>query len=76
MAAGFVGLYMLAGEGVTMLISSHVMDEASRCDQLLLMRDGAVLAQDSPDALIRRTGAADTEQAFIRLVQRRQGVRS
>jgi ABC-2 type transport system ATP-binding protein len=68
--------HRLAGEGVTMLISSHVMDEASRCDQLLLMRDGAVLAQDSPDALIRRTGAADTEQAFIRLVQQRQGVRS
>jgi ABC-2 type transport system ATP-binding protein len=61
--------HRLAGAGVTLLISSHVMDEASRCDQLLLMRDGAVLAQDSPAGLIRRTGAADTEQAFIRLVR-------
>jgi ABC-2 type transport system ATP-binding protein len=66
--------HRLAADGVTLLISSHVMDEASRCDQLLLMRDGAVLAQDTPESLIRRTGAADTEQAFIRLVRdRREG---
>jgi ABC-2 type transport system ATP-binding protein len=58
----------LTGEGVTLLISSHVMDEAARCDQLLLMRDGAILAQDTPAELIRRTGAKDTEEAFIRLV--------
>jgi ABC-2 type transport system ATP-binding protein len=66
--------HRMAADGVTLLISSHVMDEASRCDQLLLMRDGAVLAQDTPESLIRRTGAADTEQAFIRLVRdRREG---
>ena len=66
--------HRLAAAGATLLISSHVMDEASRCDQLLLMRDGAVLAQDSPDSLIRRTGAADMEQAFVRLVEdRREG---
>ncbi len=63
--------HRLADDGVTMLISSHVMDEAARCDQLMLMRDGGVLAQDSPAELIRRTGAADTEGAFIRLVQDR-----
>ena len=51
--------HRLAAEGVTMLVSSHVMDEAGRCDQLLLMREGAVLAQDTPDALRRRTGTDD-----------------
>jgi ABC-2 type transport system ATP-binding protein len=61
----------LTGEGVTMLISSHVMDEAARCDELLLMRDGQILAQASPEELIRRTGAKDTEQAFVRLVNER-----
>lgn len=59
----------LAAGGMTMLVSSHVMDEAARCDQLLLMRDGAVLAQDTPAALMRRTGAPDIERAFIRLVE-------
>jgi ABC-2 type transport system ATP-binding protein len=63
--------HRLAGDGVTLLVSSHVMDEAARCDELLLMRDGALLAQDSPRALVRRTGAADVEDAFVRLVTRR-----
>ena len=58
----------LAGTGVTLLVSSHVMDEASRCDQLLLMREGRILAQDTPAALRERTGAADVEGAFVRLV--------
>ena len=61
--------HRLSGEGVTMLISSHVMDEAARCDQLLLMRDGQLLAQDTPEALKRRTGADDIETAFIKLVE-------
>jgi ABC-2 type transport system ATP-binding protein len=61
--------HRLTAAGVTMLVSSHVMDEASRCDQLLLMRDGAVLARDTPAGLIRRTRAPDIDQAFIRLVE-------
>jgi ABC-2 type transport system ATP-binding protein len=60
--------HRLTGEGVTMLISSHVMDEAARCDALMLMRDGAVLAHDTPDALKQRTGTDDIEKAFIKLV--------
>ncbi len=55
--------------GVTILISSHAMDEAARCQRLLLMREGRILADDTPEALLRRTGAADLEQAFLRLVR-------
>jgi ABC-2 type transport system ATP-binding protein len=55
-------------EPVTFVISSHVMDEASRCTRLLLMRDGAILAEDTPAALLARTGAKDVEGAFLRLV--------
>jgi ABC-2 type transport system ATP-binding protein len=58
----------LADAGATLLVSSHVMDEAERCDRLVLMRDGAVLAADTPAALLARTGAADVEEAFLRLV--------
>jgi ABC-2 type transport system ATP-binding protein len=53
----------------TFLISSHVMDEASRCTQLLLMREGRLLAADTPEALLARTGARDIEGAFLRLVR-------
>jgi ABC-2 type transport system ATP-binding protein len=60
--------HRLAADGVTILVSSHVMDEASRCDELLLLRDGRILAQDTPAALRERTGAADVEQAFVALV--------
>ena len=61
------------GRGVTILVSSHVMDEAARCQRLLLMREGRILADGTPEALLRRTGAADLEQAFLRLVRRREG---
>jgi ABC-2 type transport system ATP-binding protein len=44
------------------------MDEAQRCDRLLLMRDGRLLANDTTDALLERTGAEDVEAAFLRLV--------
>jgi ABC-2 type transport system ATP-binding protein len=48
--------HRLASSGVTLLVSSHVMDEADRCDDLLLMRDGRILTQDTPAALKERTG--------------------
>jgi ABC-2 type transport system ATP-binding protein len=54
--------------GTTLLISSHVMDEADRCQSLLLMRAGRLLAADSPDALRARTGTASIEDAFLHLV--------
>lgn len=58
----------LAAAGTTLLVSSHVMDEASRCDRLVLLRDGRVLADDTPGSLLERTGAADAEGAFLHLV--------
>ncbi|CAL9492806.1 Ribosome-associated ATPase [Streptomyces sp. enrichment culture] len=57
-----------ATRGATLLISSHVMDEAERCHRLLLMRDGEILADDTPDALRARTGADTVEAAFLHLV--------
>jgi ABC-2 type transport system ATP-binding protein len=55
----------LAASGATVLVSSHVMDEAVRCDRLLLLRDGRVVADDEPPELLRRTGSVDVEQAFL-----------
>jgi ABC-2 type transport system ATP-binding protein len=54
--------------GTTLLISSHVMDEAERCHRLLLMREGGILADDTPDALRERTGSDTVEAAFLHLV--------
>ncbi|MFK0221511.1 ABC transporter ATP-binding protein [Streptomyces vinaceus] len=57
-----------ATRGATILVSSHVMDEAERCHDLLLMREGRILAQDTPDALRSRTHSATVEEGFLRLV--------
>jgi ABC-2 type transport system ATP-binding protein len=59
----------LAEGGATLLVSSHVMDEAARCDRLLLLREGRVIADVGPDELLRRTGAPDLDTAFLRLVE-------
>jgi ABC-2 type transport system ATP-binding protein len=59
----------LADEGKTILISTHVMDEADRCDQLVLMREGRIVASASPAALRERTGKDDIEQAFMALAE-------
>lgn len=61
----------LAEEGRTLLVSSHVMDEANRCDRLLLVRDGAVLAHDTPAAVKAEAGTDDLDAAFLRLIRRR-----
>jgi ABC-2 type transport system ATP-binding protein len=58
----------LAAQGKTLLISSHAMDEADQCDDLLLLRDGAVLSQGSRAALLRATHAPSVEDAFMQLV--------
>ncbi|MFE1954624.1 MULTISPECIES: ABC transporter ATP-binding protein [Streptomyces] len=60
--------HRLAEQGTTLLVSSHVMDEAERCHRLLLMRDGTLLADDSPDALRTRTATDTVEAAFLQLV--------
>jgi ABC-2 type transport system ATP-binding protein len=59
---------LAATRGTTLLVSSHVMDEAERCHRLLLMREGEILADDTPDALRTRTGTDTVEAAFLRLV--------
>jgi len=59
----------LAAGGATLLVSSHVMEEAGRCDEVLLLRDGRVLAQSTPAQLLTRTGAGDLDQAFLRMVK-------
>jgi ABC-2 type transport system ATP-binding protein len=59
----------LAASGTTLLVSSHVMDEAERCDRLVLLREGTVLAVETPDALRERTGASGLDEAFLRLVE-------
>ncbi len=61
----------LAETGRTLLVSSHVMDEAERCDELVLMRDGTVVATGSPSGLLERTGATDLEEAFLTLAEAR-----
>ena len=59
----------LAARGRSLLVSSHVMDEAARCDRVLLLREGRLLADDSPDGLRGTTGHDDLEQAFLSLAE-------
>ncbi|MBI3287597.1 MAG: ABC transporter ATP-binding protein [Chloroflexi bacterium] len=59
----------LAQEGVTILVSSHVMDEAERCDRLGFMREGRLLAEGTTEELKRQAGATDLEQAFLRFAE-------
>jgi ABC-2 type transport system ATP-binding protein len=61
--------HRLAADGAAVLVSSHVMDEAERCDRLLLMRDGRLIADDTPRGLLEATGAGDVEQAFLAIVE-------
>jgi len=58
-----------AEAGTTVLVSSHVMDEANRCDRLLLIRDGGLLADDTPDEVKRRAGTTDLDKAFLELIK-------
>lgn len=62
----------LAEYGATLRISSHVMDEARRCDQLLLISDGTIVADDTPEAMMTRAGTDDMDEAFLRLVLARR----
>jgi ABC-2 type transport system ATP-binding protein len=59
----------LAAAGATLLVSSHVMDEAERCDELLLLREGRLLASGSVPEIRRRTGTEDLNEAFLRLIE-------
>ncbi|HSJ61012.1 MAG TPA: ABC transporter ATP-binding protein [Jiangellaceae bacterium] len=59
----------LAEDGATLVVSSHVMDEANRCDRLLLIRDGSIIADDTPAAVKQAAGTDDLDEAFLRLVR-------
>ncbi|MDQ2846686.1 MAG: ABC transporter ATP-binding protein [Actinomycetota bacterium] len=59
-----------AAAGATVVVSSHVMDEANRCDRLLLLRDGALLADDTPAAVKAAAGTDDLDAAFLTLIRR------
>jgi ABC-2 type transport system ATP-binding protein len=59
----------LAKQGATLLVSSHVMDEADRCDRLLLLREGRFIADDTPADLRASTGTANLEAAFLHLIR-------
>jgi ABC-2 type transport system ATP-binding protein len=61
--------HRLAAGGATVVVSSHVMDEAARCNRLVLMREGGLIANDPPDVLLRRTHAEDLSAAFVELVR-------
>ena len=60
----------LAAQGRSLLVSSHVMDEATRCDRLLLLREGEILADATLEELLAKTGADDAEAAFLTLIDR------
>lgn len=66
--------HALAAAGTTLLVSSHVMDEAGRCDRLLLIREGRLIADDTPAAIRTAAGTEDLEEAFLRLIREREQV--
>jgi ABC-2 type transport system ATP-binding protein len=62
--------HRLARSGTTLLVSSHVMDEADHCEDLLLMREGRLLAHVTPDKLRKDTGCTSLEEAFLSVIRR------
>jgi ABC-2 type transport system ATP-binding protein len=66
--------HALADAGTTLLVSSHVMDEAGRCDRLLLIREGHLIGDDTPAALRATAGTDDLEEAFLHLIRNREEV--
>lgn len=62
----------LANQGKTLLVSSHVMDEAERCDSLLLLRDGKLLWHDTREKLLEKTHEKSVEAAFISMVEKEE----
>lgn len=68
--------HRIAAEGAAVLVSSHVMDEAERCQRLLLLRAGRLLADSAPAELLTTTGAPTIEGAFLHLVERAEGPRT
>jgi ABC-2 type transport system ATP-binding protein len=72
--AAFWGHFHALNEaGTTIIVSSHVMDEAARCHRLVLMRDGLLLSEGTPDELQRAVGARSLEEAFLIYAEARGG---
>jgi ABC-2 type transport system ATP-binding protein len=61
--------HQIADRGAAVFVSSHVMDEADRCERLLLMREGVIIADDTPDGIREKTRTNDIESAFLSLVE-------
>jgi ABC-2 type transport system ATP-binding protein len=66
--------HALAADGSTLLVSSHVMDEARRCERLLLIREGELIADDTPDGVRQAAGTQDLDEAFLKLVLAREAI--
>jgi ABC-2 type transport system ATP-binding protein len=66
--------HALAAQGTTLLVSSHVMDEAGRCDRLLLIREGVLIGDDTPAGIRAAAGTQDLDQAFLKLIRGREEV--
>jgi ABC-2 type transport system ATP-binding protein len=64
--------HALAADGATLLVSSHVMDEAGRCERLILIREGEIIADNSPDAVRSEAGTNDLDEAFLWLIRNRE----
>ena len=64
--------HALAAAGTTLLVSSHVMDEAARCDRLLLIREGRLVGDDTPAAIRVAAATDDLEEAFLRLIREQE----
>src|SRR3954463_8365271 len=61
--------HALAAQGTTLVVSSHVMDEAGRCDRLVLIREGRLIGDDTPAAIRATAGTAEPREAFLRLIR-------
>ncbi|PRC41474.1 multidrug ABC transporter ATP-binding protein, partial [Mycobacterium sp. ITM-2017-0098] len=66
----------LAHSGTTLLVSSHVMDEADHCDELLLMREARVIAHTTPNQLREDTRCQSLEEAFLSIIRRGTAART
>jgi ABC-2 type transport system ATP-binding protein len=64
----------MANSGVTLILSTHYMEEASRCQRLAMLRAGRLLVEESPAQILETTGERSLEQAFLKLGKEAEGV--